>query len=160
MGIHHDTFSAVQPGKPGSAMYPQSPLGEKVKGIPTGRDVDWEPLVDYRRTGVSETTIHGAVAWAHGDEVIHSWRKRPLLRSLDDETLHAQSLHKRVGGLFVGTESHRCGLAQRGYRTCGDRPILAERIRVAVNAHAAGCPVDSIRTPGPPAPPLVPHLLG
>ena len=35
MGIHHDTYSAVQPGKPGSAMYPQSPLGEKVEGIPT-----------------------------------------------------------------------------------------------------------------------------
>ena len=42
-------------------------------GVPTGRDVEWEPLVDYRRNGVSETTIHGAVAWAHGDEVIHSF---------------------------------------------------------------------------------------
>ena len=30
MRIHHDTYSAVQPGKPGSAMYPKSPLGEKV----------------------------------------------------------------------------------------------------------------------------------
>jgi L-asparaginase II len=73
MGIRHDTFSAVQPGMPGSAMYPDSPLGEQVDGIPTGRDVAWEPLVDYRRNGVSETTIHGAVAWAHGDEVIHSF---------------------------------------------------------------------------------------
>ena len=45
----------------------------KVEGIPTGREVAWEPLVDYRRNGVSETTIHGAVAWAHGDEVIHSF---------------------------------------------------------------------------------------
>ena len=73
MGIRHETFSAVQPGKPGSAMYPDSPLGEQVEGIPTGREVAWEPLVDYRRNGVSETTIHGAVAWAHGDEVIHSF---------------------------------------------------------------------------------------
>ena len=30
-------------------------------------------MVDYRRNGVSETTIHGAVAWCHGDEVIHSF---------------------------------------------------------------------------------------
>ena len=52
---------------------PHSPLGEQVEGIPTGREVAWEPLVDYRRNGVSETTIHGAVAWAHGDEVIHSF---------------------------------------------------------------------------------------
>ena len=65
--------SAVREGKPGSSMYPESSLGEAVEGIPTGRDVDWEPLVDYRRNGVSETTIHGAVAWAHGDEVIHSF---------------------------------------------------------------------------------------
>ena len=73
MRIRHDTFSAVQPGMPGSAMYPDSPLGEQIEGIPTGREVAWEPLVDYRRNGVSETTIHGAVAWAHGDEVIHSF---------------------------------------------------------------------------------------
>ena len=35
-------------------VYPGSSLGEKIKGIPTGRDVDWEPLVDFRRNGVSE----------------------------------------------------------------------------------------------------------
>jgi L-asparaginase len=29
--------------------------------------------VDYRRFGVSETTIHGAISWAHGDEIIHSF---------------------------------------------------------------------------------------
>ncbi len=58
---------------PGAEHYPTSPLGESEANIPTGRDVEWEPLVDYRRNGVSETTIHGAVAWAHGDEVIHSF---------------------------------------------------------------------------------------
>ncbi len=58
---------------PGAEIYPKSPLGERVEGIPTGRDVEWEPLVDYRRNGVSETTIHGAVAWAHGDEIVHSF---------------------------------------------------------------------------------------
>ncbi len=65
--------SAVAPGRPGSEIYPESPLGEKVPGIATGRDVEWEPLVDYRRNGVSETTIHGAIAWAHGRELIHSF---------------------------------------------------------------------------------------
>lgn len=58
---------------PGAQMYPQTPLGEQQPGIPTGREVAWEPLVDYRRNGVSETTIHGAIAWAHGDDIIHSF---------------------------------------------------------------------------------------
>lgn len=53
--------------------YPASPLGEHIPGIPTGRDVDWQPLVDYRRYDVSETTIHGAVAWVSGDRAIHSF---------------------------------------------------------------------------------------
>jgi L-asparaginase II len=60
-------------GFPGAHLYPQDPLGESIEGIPTGRDVDWQPLVDYRRNGVSETTIHGAVAWASGGELIHSF---------------------------------------------------------------------------------------
>jgi len=54
-------------------LYPKSPLGERTPGIPTGRDVEWEPLLDYRRNGVSETTIHGAVAWASGGKVFHSF---------------------------------------------------------------------------------------
>jgi L-asparaginase len=65
--------SAVAPGRPGSQIYPTSPLGEDVPGIPTGRQVEWEPLVDYRRNGVSETTIHGAVAWASGASIVHSF---------------------------------------------------------------------------------------
>src|SRR5262245_46978504 len=58
---------------PGSSLYPTSPLGEKDPRIPTGRDVEWEPLVDYRRNGVSETTIHGAIAWASGSRLVHSF---------------------------------------------------------------------------------------
>jgi len=58
---------------PGRDIYPSSPLGEKEEGIPTGRDVEWEPLIDYRRNGISETTVHGAVAWAHGTKIIHSF---------------------------------------------------------------------------------------
>lgn len=65
--------SAVAPGRPGSSVFPRSPLGESHDRIPTGRDVEWVPLVDYRRNGVSETTIHGAVAWAAGGRVVHSF---------------------------------------------------------------------------------------
>jgi len=65
--------SAIGGGRPGSAVYPRSPLGEADPRIPTGRDVEWVPLVDYRRNDVSETTIHGALAWASGDRVVHSF---------------------------------------------------------------------------------------
>jgi len=65
--------SSVAHSRPGSIAYPDSPLGRSVPGIPTGRDVEWEPLVDYRRFDVSETTIHGAVAWASGSELVHSF---------------------------------------------------------------------------------------
>ena len=54
-------------------VYPDSPLGEQQEGIPQGRDVAWEPLVDYRRNGVSEGTVHGAIAWCHGSDVFHSF---------------------------------------------------------------------------------------
>ena len=57
----------------GRDVYPTSPLGDSDARIPTGRDVEWQPLVDYRRNGVSETTIHGAVAWASGNQIIHSF---------------------------------------------------------------------------------------
>ncbi|MGE4159131.1 MAG: asparaginase [Planctomycetota bacterium] len=36
-------------------------------------DNTWVPLVDYRRNGVPECTIHGAVSWVSGSEVIYSW---------------------------------------------------------------------------------------
>lgn len=65
--------SEGRPPHPRDALYPRSPFGDQEPGIPTGRDVEWEPLVDYRRAGISETTIHGAVAWAHGRQVIHSF---------------------------------------------------------------------------------------
>ncbi len=54
-------------------VYPKSPLGDKDDRIPSGREVDWEPLVDYRRNGVSENTIHGAVAWFTGGKLVHSF---------------------------------------------------------------------------------------
>jgi len=65
--------SSVAKGRPGEKIYPTSPVGESLPGIATGRDVPWEPLVDYRRNGVSETTIHGAIGWAHGGDVFHSF---------------------------------------------------------------------------------------
>lgn len=36
-------------------------------------DDTWVPLVDYRRNGVSEVTIHGAVSWVSGKKLIHAW---------------------------------------------------------------------------------------
>jgi len=33
----------------------------------------WVPLVEYRRHGVPECTIHGAVAWFSGSNLIYSW---------------------------------------------------------------------------------------
>ena len=33
----------------------------------------WVPLVDYRRNGIPECTIHGSIAWVSGDEVIYSY---------------------------------------------------------------------------------------
>lgn len=59
--------------KPAAAAYPRSPLGESDARIPTGRDVAWVPLVDYRRNGVSETTLHGAIAWATPAGVLHGF---------------------------------------------------------------------------------------
>jgi L-asparaginase len=63
----------MKPGFSEKDVYPSNPLGEQEKGIPTGRDVDWEPLVDYRRNGISENTIHGAVSWYTGDKHLHSF---------------------------------------------------------------------------------------
>lgn len=55
------------------SVYPKSSLGENIPGIPSGRDVEWQPLVDYRRNGVSENTIHGAVSWYSGKDQIHAF---------------------------------------------------------------------------------------
>ncbi len=54
-------------------VYPDDPFGENNKDVPTGRDVEWEPQVDYRRNGVSENTVHGAVAWYSGKKMVHSF---------------------------------------------------------------------------------------
>ncbi len=54
-------------------VFPNNPLGESHKNIPTGRDVSWEPLVDYRRNDISENTVHGAVAFYSNDKLIHSF---------------------------------------------------------------------------------------
>jgi L-asparaginase len=33
----------------------------------------WVPLVDYRRNGVSEITIHGAISWVSGRDVVYAY---------------------------------------------------------------------------------------
>jgi len=35
--------------------------------------MDWQPLVEYRRNSVAENTIHGAVSWVSGKNLIHSF---------------------------------------------------------------------------------------
>jgi len=34
---------------------------------------DWQPLVEYRRNGVAENTVHGAVSWVSGKNLIYSF---------------------------------------------------------------------------------------
>jgi hypothetical protein len=34
---------------------------------------NWQPLVEYRRNGVAENTIHGAVSWVSGRNLIYSF---------------------------------------------------------------------------------------
>ncbi|HEX2059582.1 MAG TPA: hypothetical protein VHK90_02475, partial [Thermoanaerobaculia bacterium] len=33
---------------------------------------NWQPLVEYRRNGVAENTIHGAVSWVTGKNLLYS----------------------------------------------------------------------------------------
>jgi L-asparaginase II len=96
------------PGTPRTAkgLYPSSPLGQGTgEGIPTGRDVEWEPLVDYRRHGVSETTIHGAVAWASGGKVVHSFGGNVLC--------YGRSMMKPVMMKVFAADLARCSWEQK-----------------------------------------------
>ena len=34
---------------------------------------NWQPLVEYRRNGVAENTIHGAVSWVTGKQLLYSF---------------------------------------------------------------------------------------
>src|SRR5512141_3120204 len=34
---------------------------------------NWQPLVEYRRNGIAENTIHGAVSWVSGRNVLYSF---------------------------------------------------------------------------------------
>ncbi|HEY8711946.1 MAG TPA: asparaginase, partial [Thermoanaerobaculia bacterium] len=34
---------------------------------------NWQPLVEYRRNGVAENTVHGAVSWVSGGNLIYSF---------------------------------------------------------------------------------------
>ena len=106
--------SSVAPGRPGSAIYPTNPLGQRHDGIATGRDVEWEPLVDFRRMDVSENTIHGAIAWAHGTEIVHSFggnvlvygrsMMKPLMMKTFQEALSSEGLSSEQ--LAISCSSH------------------------------------------------------
>ena len=117
--------SSVAGNRPGSKMYPVSPLGVKEAGVPTGREVEWEPLVDYRRNGVSETTIHGAVAWAHGGEIVHSFGGNVLCygRSMMKPFLMKVFADELGSVLELGPEGHQRRKPQRRHRACSSRTI-------------------------------------
>ena len=70
MGIHHVRIRRFSPAN--RVRRCTRLLGRAVEGIPTGRGGVGTAggLPTKRRL---ETAIHGAVAWAHGDEVIHSF---------------------------------------------------------------------------------------
>ena len=83
--------------KAGLESLSEDSIGEKFDNIATGRDVEWEPLVDFRRMDVSENTIHGAIAWAMaGNNPFIRW-ERAHLRALDDETIHDESVRRGFG---------------------------------------------------------------
>ena len=85
--------------------YPTSPLGQQLPGIPTGREVEWQPLVDYRRFDVSETTIHGAIAWWAGDRLIHSFGGNVLC--------YGRSMMKPLMVKVFAKELADCSIEQR-----------------------------------------------
>jgi hypothetical protein len=107
------------PPRPGSALYPTSPLGKKDPRIRTGRDVEWETLVDDRRNGVSETTIDGAIAWASGGRLVHSFGGSAPRTCLPREEIPGVSRGvplarlDRRGGIAVWSEPN---LYRRGAR--------------------------------------------
>ena len=122
--------SSVSPGRPGSSIYPTNPLGDKFEGIATGRDVEWEPLVDFRRLDVSENTIHGAISWAHGSEIVHSFGGNVLVygRSM------MKPLLMKAFADQLGAESDCLFVAQWRYRARSRRTVSALGVGVGINA--------------------------
>lgn len=39
----------------------------------------WTPLLEYRRAGLPEVVIHGAIAWVSGQELVHAYGGDPVL---------------------------------------------------------------------------------
>ena len=90
------TSTAASP-RPGSSLYPTSPLGEKDPRIPTGRDVEWEPLVDYRRERRErdDDPRRGRLGVRRQGRPLLR-RQRALLRPQHDEAVDDQGLHRRA----------------------------------------------------------------
>ena len=38
--------------------------------LPVGSTQQWQPLVEYRRAGVAEVTVHGAISWVSGTDLV------------------------------------------------------------------------------------------
>ena len=70
-----------------------------LNGIATGRDVEWEPLVDYRRNDVSETTIHGERVFALRFLQARNpdWVGRPFFAKYDEKATWLDGLTPAFG---------------------------------------------------------------
>src|SRR5437867_1817282 len=50
------------------------PMFDESRAVNFARPMpNWQPLVEYRRNGVAENTIHGAVSWVSGRNLIYSF---------------------------------------------------------------------------------------
>ena len=118
---------------------PDSPMGERLKGNPTGRDVEWEPLVDYRRNGVSETTIHGAVA-ASGDQLIHSFGGNVLC--------YGRSMMKPITmKIFAEDLADQLDWAQKAISVASHNADTAHATAQSILAEESGADADATRCP-------------
>ena len=122
---------------------------------------NWQPLVEYRRNGVAENTIHGAVSWVSGRNLIYSFggnvevygrsMVKPLMMKVFAKDF-ARALNPEQQAISVASHN-------------GD----TEHVRVArsilrqsewgTHADAARRAARAVRASGAPPAPLVPLLL-
>ena len=138
---HEPRRTAVAPAT--RSPHPNSPLGEQVEGAHRTRR-RMEPLSTTGATAF-RFTIHGAVAWAHGDEVIHSFGGNVL--SLDDEALHDQGLRRGT------TRARGSRKPSRSPATTVTRSTAAAQLSpnesVRPDADALGRAFDPVRSTSP-----------
>src|SRR5688572_29063343 len=70
-----------------------------------GRDAAWQPLVEYRRAGIAEVTVHGAISWVSGRELVHAFGGNVLVygRSMM-KPLQMKVLARELDGVLSGEQ--------------------------------------------------------